>query len=182
MDSNSNMASNNIESETSSVVENCHNLYDKWVMYAHLPHDTDWSIHSYKNILELENVEQCISLFEAIPNKMSQNCMLFLMKNNIKPMWEDIENRNGGCISFKVPTHVIPDTWKDLCYRLIGNTLCKDKERLSKINGITISPKRNFCIIKIWTKDCSFKDISNLQLSEDMDKKTAIFKKHKPEF
>ena len=23
-------------------------LYDKWVLWAHLPHDTDWSIKSYK--------------------------------------------------------------------------------------------------------------------------------------
>ena len=28
-------------------------LFDKWVLWAHLPHDTDWSIKSYKPIMEI---------------------------------------------------------------------------------------------------------------------------------
>ena len=25
-----------------------HNLYDNWTLWAHLPHDTDWTVKSYK--------------------------------------------------------------------------------------------------------------------------------------
>jgi len=32
--------------------ENYHTLNDKWVLWAHLPHDTDWTLKSYKEIYE----------------------------------------------------------------------------------------------------------------------------------
>ena len=35
-----------------------HKLYDNWTMWAHLPHDTDWSESSYKNIITLETIEE----------------------------------------------------------------------------------------------------------------------------
>ena len=38
-----------------------HPLYDKWVLWAHLPHDTDWSLRSYNKIIELNTVESVIS-------------------------------------------------------------------------------------------------------------------------
>ena len=38
-----------------SAVE--HPLHDKWVLWAHLPHDTDWSLKSYIKIIELDNME-----------------------------------------------------------------------------------------------------------------------------
>ena len=28
-----------------------HELSDKWVLWAHLPHDTSWTLESYKKIL-----------------------------------------------------------------------------------------------------------------------------------
>ena len=33
-----------------SAVEQ-HLLHDKWVLWAHLPHDTDWSVNSYIKII-----------------------------------------------------------------------------------------------------------------------------------
>ena len=33
-----------------------HNLYDKWTLWAHLPHDTDWTLKSYKEIFEFNLV------------------------------------------------------------------------------------------------------------------------------
>ena len=37
-----------VEKQTVSANLTSHPLYDKWVLWAHLPHDTDWSIRSYK--------------------------------------------------------------------------------------------------------------------------------------
>ena len=41
-------------------------------------------------------MEEAIVLFETIPDIMIQNCMLFIMKQGINPLWEDSHNRNGG--------------------------------------------------------------------------------------
>ena len=45
-------------------------LRDKWVLYAHLPHDTDWSMKSYKVIHEISTVDEIIALFNVIPEKL----------------------------------------------------------------------------------------------------------------
>ena len=60
--------------EDSSKVE--HLLSDKWVLWAHLPHDTDWSLKSYINIMEISNLQQMISLYNSVPEKMTKNCMI----------------------------------------------------------------------------------------------------------
>jgi hypothetical protein len=53
---------------------------------------------------------------------------------------------------------------------------------MSKINGITISPKRNFCIIKIWLSDCSMQNPSSIVPLDNLTKLGCLFKKHQPEF
>lgn len=166
--------------------ENTHteytNLYDKWTLYAHLPHDTDWTIKSYKVISTITSVEQAIAIYNNIPDKMAQNCMMFLMRNNIKPIWEDVSNRNGGSFSYKVSNKNVPHAWRNLCYQMMGETISKHREFLSKINGCTISPKKNFCIIKIWLCDCSVQNINKVEQVVGLDTKGVIFKRHNPEY
>ena len=72
------------------------------------------------------------------------------MKNNSLPLWEHETNINGGNFSYKIYSKDILQIWKQLCYRLIGNTLTDDEDILNNINGISISSKRNFYIIKFW--------------------------------
>ena len=67
-------------STNKSVSEHRHLLSDKWVLWAHLPHDTDWTLKSYINIVEFETVEEVIAVINTIPPTMIKNCMLFVMK------------------------------------------------------------------------------------------------------
>ena len=52
-------------------------LSDKWVLWAHLPHNTDWSLKSYINIKEISAVEEVVALDNYISDTMITNCMLF---------------------------------------------------------------------------------------------------------
>ena len=99
---------------------NVHPLSDKWTLWAHLPHDTDWSINSYKKIHTFQTIEDGITLCSIIPDKMVKNCMLFLMKDGILPTWEDDKNRNGGCFSYKVPNKSVYDNWIKMFYLVIN--------------------------------------------------------------
>lgn len=171
---------NNMNSQLSN--NTFHSLSDKWTLYAHLPHDTDWTIDSYKKIIHLNFLEEVISLFEALPDKLVKNCMLFLMKNNIKPVWEDEQNRNGGCFSYKVNNEDVSQVWKELSYLLIGNTLTENNELKQQINGITISPKKKFCIIKIWLSEKKFTKTCDLKEIHGLNHKSALFKAHNPEY
>ena len=44
--------------------EMTHPLYDKWVLWAHLPHDTDWSLKSYKKIMTVTHQFRFESFFQ----------------------------------------------------------------------------------------------------------------------
>ena len=100
-----------------------HTLYGKWVLWAHLPHDTDWTIRSYKRIMDIKMVEEIIKLNQAIPEKLIKNCMLFLMRDGINPMWEDPKNKDGGCFSFKVSNKDVAKVWEQLSYAIVGETI-----------------------------------------------------------
>ena len=165
-------------SELVGEVEN-NPLNDTWILYAHLPHDTDWSINSYKTILKIYTAEQIISVCESLPEPMVQNCMLFLMRENIKPIWEDENNKDGGCFSYKINNKNVSDIWKKLSCLLVGESLINEKMSL-KINGITISPKKHFCIIKIWMKDCTIQNPEVINYFEGITAQGSLFKKHLP--
>ena len=64
--------------------EKMHHLNSNWTMWAHLPHDTDWSLNSYKKIYTFKTIEELKTLIDIIPEKMIKNCMLFIMRENTK--------------------------------------------------------------------------------------------------
>lgn len=163
-----------------SVAENP--LYGKWVLWAHLPHDTDWSLASYIKISELETMENVISLYNSIPELMTRNCMLFLMRKDINPTWEDPRNRQGGCFSFKVNNKQVPNVWRDLSYVLTGETVANDPKFQKNITGITISPKKSFCILKIWMCNLDYQNPRVIININGLTIAGCIFKKHNPTF
>ena len=128
-------------------------LNDNWCIYIHLCNDTNWDVNSYKIIATFNTLEKAITIIENIKSDIITKSMIFIMKNNIKPLWEDPANKKGGCFSYKINNNNIYNTWKVLSYSLIGNTLINDDNILNNINGISISPKKNFCIIKLWLND-----------------------------
>jgi len=172
-----------IMSTNTSRTEEYNNLSNKWTLWAHLPHDTDWSIKSYKQIFTVSNVEETIAITETLPPILVQNCMLFWMREGIKPTWEDPKNRNGGCFSYKVVNKTVYDSWKELTYFTLGNTLSKQMSFVDKVNGFTISPKKNFCIVKIWMADCANQNPAIVTNEiKGIVSQGCIFKKHAPEY
>ena len=167
---------NMVEHEKDDLM-NKHKLNDKWTLWAHLPHDTDWSVSSYKEIIVLDTMEEVLMLYEGLPEVMIKNCMLFLMRKGIQPIWEDEKNINGGCFSYKINNRNIANSWKNLSYALLGETLTT-KNLSEYINGITISPKKNFCIIKIWLSTCNYKNPEIITEIDGLLRHGCLFKKH----
>ena len=158
-------------------------LHGKWDLYYHLPNDKNWDLSSYKIInKDISKICELISLNESVSEKIVKYCMLFVMRSGITPMWEDKRNRNGGCFSYKVLNKHVYDIWKMLFYALCGETLCKDVKYAHMLNGITISPKKNFCIVKIWLSDCKLQDPSQIIDIPNLSTQGCLFKKHAPEF
>ena len=162
-------------------IDNCSlsklNLLDTWTLWAHLPHDTNWNLDSYKQISDISSIEGATSLFENLPESIIKNSMLFLMRKGIYPTWEDPKNKNGGCFSYKINNKFVNSTWKKLSYVLLGETLTSE-EYSDNITGITISPKKNFCIVKIWFSNCDNIDPNIIIDIDGLSKQGCLFKKH----
>lgn len=168
---------------TTSSMETFHKLSDSWTLWAHLPHNTDWSIKSYIPISTFTTVEETIGVTETLPPILIENCMLFMMREGVKPTWEDPKNRNGGCFSYKVSNKQVHKVWKDLTYAVVGSSISKNMSFVNCVTGITISPKKNFCIIKIWMTDCSNQNPGIVTADvKGIMPHGCLFKKHSPEY
>jgi translation initiation factor 4E len=160
-----------------------HNLMNHWTLWAHLPHNTDWSIKSYIPISTFTTVEEAIAVTETLPSILIENCMLFIMKDGIKPIWEDIKNRNGGSFSYKIVNKNVQKVWKELTYVVVGESISKDKNFVNCVTGITISPKKSFCVVKLWMTNCEHQNpVVITNEIKGLSSQGCIFKKHVPEY
>jgi len=163
----------------SELVNGNSQLSSSWTLWSHLPHDSDWSIESYKNIMTFDTIESACAIIETLLESMINRCMFFLMRDNITPVWEDSRNEAGGCFSYKVSHKCINITWKKIVYAVIGNTLSSNYDMLQSINGVTVSPKKNFCVVKIWMASSLHQNPNDIiSLIEGIVPTECSFRKH----
>ena len=169
---------------------------------GHHNDDQNWDYISYHNICTLTKWKDIPQLFNTL-NKSGGECKftdfdIFIMKNDISPMWEDLENRNGSICSIKVDS--LKEGYKILKELLIytaNNTLMEfSPESWDKINGLSFSPKRmdnagsdsSFCvIIKIWFKqnygnNANIDKYLNPNIQELLKRYSVKVKAIKPEY
>jgi hypothetical protein len=154
---------------------NEYNLKNKWVLWYHSLKNKSWDNKSYIKVIEIKSLYDYKLLEEIMRINHLQNGMFFLMKNDIFPTWEDPKNRMGGCISFKYDNNILNE-WLKILLVCITEDL---SEYNNEINGLSISPKKEFNIIKVWIKDDK-KDyrilIKEYEPFMKLDK--CIYKKH----
>lgn len=157
-------------------------LTNKYQAYLHLPQDSDWSIKSYKTIGQFSRIDEMLEFFKQMPPVLIEKGMLFVMKENILPLWEDHENKLGGSFCYKVPLSQVVETFKLMVYALAGRCISSNMAFVEDVTGITISPKLGgFCILKIWTSGTKYQDptIVNAKIFKDPNTaKGCIFRKH----
>lgn len=162
-------------------------LDSKWILWYHSPLDKSWNRDSYKSIIELEAIEDYLILerswIECLPTVVEG--MYFAMRRKkdnsiIYPQWEDKNNLDGGYWSFKVENLEAQNIWFILFKLLIGESLLDENHNSYLINGISISPKRTFCIIKIWNNKSNFNDVKYLSniLSKYLDIENVKYSSH----
>jgi hypothetical protein len=154
---------------------NEYNLKNKWVLWYHSLKNKSWDNKSYIKVIEIKSLYDYKLLEEIMRINHLQNGMFFLMKNDIFPTWEDPKNRMGGCISFKYDNNILNEWLKILLVSITDDL----SEYNNEINGLSISPKKEFNIIKVWIKDDK-KDyrilIKEYEPFMKLDK--CIYKKH----
>ena len=128
-------------------------LNTNWCLWYHSINDNSWTNNSYKLVYMIRNLCDIKLINDTILTHHLQNGMFFIMREGIFPTWEDPDNREGCCISFKVPGPALKTQWDFILNRLLTEDLVKDQSKYLKINGLSISPKKEFNIIKLWLRD-----------------------------
>ena len=153
-----------------------YNIKNEWDLWFHSIKDTRWGKSSYNKIYTIKNYLDFKVLDDVFKQNHYQNGMFFVMKSGIFPNWEDPENRLGGCLSFKVKSCNVIDCWNKLLINCISEDSMEDFN--DKINGISISPKKEFNIIKVWfsEKDIDYKN--NFRKYSDLNIENSLYKAH----
>jgi hypothetical protein len=164
-----------------------YNLNNNWTCWIHYQNDNIWTLDRYQKITTLVTLKDAVLFIENLDEDIIKKSMLFFMKDSILPLWESEDNINGGCFSYKISNINIVNIFKILLYKIIGNTLSSDENTSNNINGISISPKKNFCIIKIWMRNkniiakhdySSNKDPFNIHTIFNIEEQLCVFKEH----
>lgn len=147
------------KNKTNDELGNQHYLNSQWCFWVHNSDCIDWSDASYKHIYTIDSIGafwRFFNMFHLIDKNKHQ---IFIMRNKIKPIWEDNANRNGGMCSIKMDCFTKQgriDTSVEfmtcVCLLVMNETLAKDENNL--INGISYSIKNRSVLIKLWC--CKF--------------------------
>jgi hypothetical protein len=128
-------------------------LKNFWTIWYHKQDESKWDKDSYIKLAEIRTVSDFVCFknsFIYLPQFL--NGFYFFMKNGISPMWEDDQNRQGGCNNIKVSKELVDKSVWDLFTYAIMDKLVIDSESQT-INGISIVAKKYNAIIKIWNND-----------------------------
>ena len=134
-------------------------LQSEWSLWYHDLSSNNWSLDSYKLIMKIIDYKD----------------LCFIMKNDIKPIFEDKQNINGGYWSLRISKKETSNYWRKLIYYLVIEGILENSENEKYINGISISPKINNCIFKIWNGDHTKFNISSLRNDIDIIKNNDIY-------
>lgn len=122
-----------------------------WTVYFHSPEETKWTLNTFVSLGSMKTWHQFWSIMEVLKTESFSDGMFFLMRDPAPPLWESHYHIRGGCYSFRCQKKEAADVY--LTYSIaamLGGAATSDD---NKINGISISPKRGFNIIKVWNTD-----------------------------
>jgi hypothetical protein len=152
--------------ETGSEIK----LADKWVFWSHSLENRNWKLDSYKKLYTISTVSEFWKVFNNLESLGVNVSHTFFMREGINPTWEDPANRNGGVCSFKIEIGKLNSATVDFGSYLVKEMLT-DTE--NDINGISISPKNSWGILKLWNKDAK-NDISKCLNPELLEKYKSL--------
>lgn len=137
-----------------------------------------WTKETYIVLQEVRYWEELGALLREMGPHRITNVLLRVMKGDTSPLWEDKDNIHGGSYCLKVHRSVAPEVFQRYLVAAATGTCAKDPA--NTIVGVTISPKTEFCIIKIWNLDARrFKTPSDLVLlHDDVKEDKILYRKH----
>ena len=133
---------------------------------------------SYKRLQTVSSWEALGSLLREIgPNRIT-NGLLRVMRGEISPLWENNANIRGGSYCLKVSRRNSLEVFQRYLAAAALGVCAKDSG--NEIVGVTISPKKGFCIIKIWNLHAkAYGSPADIKLlHEEIKESEILYRKH----
>lgn len=151
-------------------------LNSRWTIWVHRNECMDWTESSYKDIWSIDSLETFWQFFSFFHLLDKENNQFFMMRNKIKPIWEDNYNREGGICSIKMDCYdknnsydIGSEVMICFCMLLVNETFIFDN---NEINGISYSIKNRSILIKIWSKN--FKNDISEKIPKNLINKISL--------
>ena len=148
-----------IDSEELNKLGNNKLLNSNWTIWVHNNEKEDWSLESYDKIYDISSIGSYWRFFNNFHLLDKINNHFFIMREHITPIWEDVNNRNGGICSFKIDYYnkggrndIGSEIMTCLSTLIINESFIPSN---SRINGISYSIKNRSIMIKLWIKNFS---------------------------
>jgi translation initiation factor 4E len=101
--------------------------------------------------------------------ELSSTSDIHIFRNNIRPMWEDEENKLGGKWVLRLRKGLASQMWENLVFGIIGNQFDVGDE----ICGAVCSIRYQEDLISIWTKSARAEDVS-MKIKETMKRLLSL--------
>lgn len=129
-----------------------------WTVWVHKSDCNVWTEDSYTNIYVINNIGSFWRFFNNFHMLDKSRNQFFIMRNKIKPIWEDNENKKGGICSIKLDctskygrSDIGVEAMVCISLLVMNETLVTPNS--DEINGISYSIKNRSVLIKLWTKN-----------------------------
>lgn len=156
------------------------NLSNSWNVWIY-EKQNDWSKTNLKIVKEIKTIKDFVDFDKDL--RLNKNNLLnkhiFIMKKKIVPLWEEKENKYGGCWTFKSSAYDSLEHFMHLFLIIITNNFLEN-EFNPQINGITFAIKKNNnCIIQVWNDNYEhLKNINHHFYVREVFAYNIIYKKH----
>jgi len=155
-------------SDSSNEMGNTMFLHSPWTVWIHKADCQVWTEESYTNIYLVNSIGSFWRFFNNFHAFDKVRNQFFIMRNKIKPIWEDNDNRNGGICSIKLDCYskqgridIGVEIMMCICLLVMNETLIQSNE---EINGISYSIKNRSVLIKLWCKNFTHKIAEKLPI------------------
>ena len=131
-------------------------LNSHWTVWVHRSDNQDWTLHGYQKRYLINSIGSFWRFFNNFQFYDCYKNQLFIMRGEIAPIWEDVNNKFGGICSIKIDstqrgfkTDISTEIFIAICMLIMNETFIVNNE---DINGISYAVKKKNILIKIWTK------------------------------
>ena len=155
----------------------------QWCLWFHSLNNEKWTKRSYKNLFKINNLFDYHFLKKTFEKQHLQNGMFFVMIDIFFQHGKILIIALEDVISYKVDSDNILDSWNKLLLFLISENIVVNLDLFSEINGISIAPKKEFNIIKIWIRNdkLNYKNLVK-DINPYFEIEKSLYKKHELEY